>query len=349
MKDNKIQYNMAVEYLFSLMRTFDQQDIFENGKVLIYRNREIDKYCLEIRNSMDPKAKRFLRKFVNGFTVGLLAIIAYALRQKIERPQELIDFLSQATPKDITNMILRGFNITKVTEDSTLEEIREAISDMVDVQFDFNKGNHGILESFMVDPSFKKELVIYLKLYYKEFFSPIEEEIEQKLKDIVERHEKIKGEDEERFIRHFLPLIMSESQEVRSLTDIYVSYFDEISNIFLCYSGDLDKTYIYGSSLEQKMDPSYINLIRKEFFNLLQDDTRYKIMRLLATKKWYGKELADHFGLTTATVSYHLNRLNKFGVVEIEKGIHKRYYYSLNKVVLTELYMRVLDDLLEGK
>lgn len=340
---------MAVEYLFSLMRTFDQQDIFENGKVLIYRNREIDKYCLEVRNNMDLDAKKFLRKFVNGFTIGLLAIIGYALRENMGKPQELIDFLSQATPKEFMNMILRGFNITKVTEDSTLEEIREAISDMVDLQFDFKQGDYIILETFIMEPSFKKELVSYLQRYYENFFSRIEEEIEEKLRKIVEKHEKIKAEEEDRFIHHFLPLMMSESEQVRSQTDLYVSYFDEISNIFLCYSGDVDKTYIYGSSLEQKMDPSYINLIRKEFFNLLQDDTRYKIMRLLGTKKWYGKELADHFGLTTATVSYHLNRLNKFGVVDIEKGIHKRYYYSLNKVVVKELYMRVLDDLLEGK
>lgn len=65
-------------------------------------------------------------------------------------------------------------------------------------------------------------------------------------------------------------------------------------------------------------------------FKNLCDKTRYSIIRLLSVRDYYGLELAEKLGITTATVSYHMSFLLLAKMVSIEKRDHKAYY-TLNK------------------
>lgn len=61
----------------------------------------------------------------------------------------------------------------------------------------------------------------------------------------------------------------------------------------------------------------------------MADGTRLRILRMLYMRPMYGKEIADALGLTTATVSHHLDALNQQGLVNVEK-VKQIKYFSTN-------------------
>lgn len=68
-------------------------------------------------------------------------------------------------------------------------------------------------------------------------------------------------------------------------------------------------------------------------FKALADETRIKIVRALTEKDMYVEILAERIGLTPATVSFHLKKLQAAGLVEQKR---EQYYmmYSLRKELL---------------
>lgn len=346
MKKIKINYNLVAEFLFSMMRVFDQKDRFENGKVLVIHNREIEKYCQRVRVQIDPDIKTEFRKFVNGFTGGMLALVDYAVASRIESVTAFLECMDNLTSLELVDLYLKEYHITELTSSSPKKDIIQQVREKVESRVVTKESK--LIRLFLKDEELKEQMLSYFTYYYDNFFKELEEELIHRLDETKRRHEQLIVAEEEKFIDHILPFVRNESIPLTSL-NLHVSYTGEISNMLWRYENEEEVRYIYGVAHEQKMDNEYTNIIRKEFLKLLQDDTRYSIIKLLGEKKWYGKELADHFGLTTATMSYHLNRLTNFGVVDIEKGVNKRYYYSLNKSALKKLYMRVLDDVLGGE
>jgi DNA-binding transcriptional ArsR family regulator len=62
----------------------------------------------------------------------------------------------------------------------------------------------------------------------------------------------------------------------------------------------------------------------------LSDRNRLLILRLLSSRKEYGAKIAEYLGITTATVSHHLELLKKAGFITEEK-IGTIKYFSLNQ------------------
>ncbi len=71
-------------------------------------------------------------------------------------------------------------------------------------------------------------------------------------------------------------------------------------------------------------------------FKALSDPIRREILILLKERSLTAGEIASHFDITSATVSYHLNILKKAGLVHETK--YKNYiYYELNISVIEEI------------
>ncbi len=72
------------------------------------------------------------------------------------------------------------------------------------------------------------------------------------------------------------------------------------------------------------------------FFKVLADESRLKIVGLLAQQPRSVEELAMLVGLGAPTVSHHLGRLQKAGLVQAQA---QRYYnvYSLNRAALQNM------------
>lgn len=66
---------------------------------------------------------------------------------------------------------------------------------------------------------------------------------------------------------------------------------------------------------------------------LLSDKSKFQILSYIKDKTAYGNELANHLGLSTATVSHHMSLLQTNHLVRINQE-GNRFYYSSNKELL---------------
>lgn len=71
-------------------------------------------------------------------------------------------------------------------------------------------------------------------------------------------------------------------------------------------------------------------------FKALSDVNRREILRLLRQGSLNAGELAEHFEMTPATLSYHLALLKKAGLI-VEKREKNFRQYSLNTSVFEEI------------
>lgn len=72
-------------------------------------------------------------------------------------------------------------------------------------------------------------------------------------------------------------------------------------------------------------DQEHIKKIQKQM-KLIADPTRMSILRMIYSNPMYGKEIAEKLSLTTATVSHHLDQMNKESLIHIERDKNTKYY-----------------------
>ena len=75
-----------------------------------------------------------------------------------------------------------------------------------------------------------------------------------------------------------------------------------------------------------------------ETFKALSDPVRREILLLLKDQTLSAGEIAKHFKMTQATVSYHLSKLKQADLIFLNN--YKNYiYYELNTSVLEEVIL----------
>jgi biotin operon repressor len=62
------------------------------------------------------------------------------------------------------------------------------------------------------------------------------------------------------------------------------------------------------------------------FFKALSDETRLKIVGLLAQESYSGEQLATILKVKPATISHHLNKLSEAGLVTVESSGHSKLF-----------------------
>ena len=72
-------------------------------------------------------------------------------------------------------------------------------------------------------------------------------------------------------------------------------------------------------------------------FEYLADGSRLRIVHLLAERPHYGQELAAALGMSTATVSHHINLLMRAGALTIERQSHRTYFVLRRGLLLDQL------------
>ena len=133
-----------------------------------------------------------------------------------------------------------------------------------------------------------------------------------------------------------------------SKISLIITYHGEV---FSYYKSVKNKkiNIIYGISLEQKFDEELRTEQSKLLFKVLSDEKRLMILKMLANKPRYAQELADYFGITTATMSYHISKLFELGVITFNEREKNRIYYQLETESLKRLFTEALQYILEEK
>jgi predicted transcriptional regulator len=78
-----------------------------------------------------------------------------------------------------------------------------------------------------------------------------------------------------------------------------------------------------------------------DFFKVLADEKRLQIVGLLARQDYAVEELATILGLSSATISHHLRKLQKAGLVQAQADQHY-HIYSLQLQRLHEMSEKIL-------
>lgn len=122
--------------------------------------------------------------------------------------------------------------------------------------------------------------------------------------------------------------------------------FDEITGEYTKPS-TLTLGVLYGSTLTPNtvlsgFDPGQNEEKCLDAIKLLADPSRFEILKYISDKEAYASEIANHLGLTNATVSHHMGTLYTSDIVTITKTNNK-LYYRLNKETL-EKYLSYFEN-----
>lgn len=181
--------------------------------------------------------------------------------------------------------------------------------------------------------SLLKDPRLYIEKFIKliESYLPLYDEIKESF--LKEYEEFVKWIDEELAIHgvdfianHLEFLNLKQYTEVHlyySLFDLVSSYSHSDGSIHI-FVGIMFKEYFEDRKDKQDIDKHLI------IYKVLSDRTRYEIIKLLVEQESYGQEIAKKLGITTATVSYHMDYLMGASLI-ITKRQSRRLYYSINK------------------
>ncbi|OAA31041.1 hypothetical protein AT15_08685 [Kosmotoga arenicorallina S304] len=86
--------------------------------------------------------------------------------------------------------------------------------------------------------------------------------------------------------------------------------------------------------------------VLKEFLKDLSDKTRFCILKVLSKEPMYVAQLAEHCGLSKATISHHLSELGKLEILE-KSNDGRKVYYSLNKENLKKIIEEINNTFLK--
>jgi DNA-binding transcriptional ArsR family regulator len=108
-----------------------------------------------------------------------------------------------------------------------------------------------------------------------------------------------------------------------------------------------DKTQIMVQSIYRiPVDPSKIGSELAQVMKILGDPTRIKILQMLFMRPQYGKEIADAIGVTTPTVSHHLDALYNKGLINMEQ--HKQIKYFSTNLQTIRKWLNTMENYVKG-
>lgn len=97
----------------------------------------------------------------------------------------------------------------------------------------------------------------------------------------------------------------------------------------------------------KNLDNSLINNI-SEFFKILGDNTRLKIINLLINNEMYVNDIANSLSMTKSSISHQLKKMKDHDLVKSRKD-GKEVYYSLNDDHVKSIFLTTIDHINHSK
>ncbi len=187
-----------------------------------------------------------------------------------------------------------------------------------------------------------RELLVY---FYEKHYQAIEEELGAFIEPKIRQHQALLDTD----LLNFLNIIGIGDYKRYIESDypitLFISFIIDVGMSYFTYQSTLYMSY--GVNMEKRLNHLLMKEKCKNLFKALSDEKRIEIIKLTSIRPYYNKELADHFGLTTATLSYHINLLLDIGILNFEPRPNNRFYYTTNKETLKTIFAMSLEMLLE--
>jgi len=339
-KSMKVIYNHAVEFLCFLNSFIDQKLEKEDGE----RSIPPDPRIAEIIQEVDRDISPFLKNDIDLFFCKMFMtfwILFFLIHQKaINNDEELLTYLQGLSDEEFLKLFLMHLKMeNKTVKELTLKDIREGI-----------KAN-------FINPAKSQEKLI------KQLFDAPEEwrtRIVQTLADFHQSHyipyrKELIALGSEKAAEAETLLHQNPAHFLDTLTlGHYRNLLDGDENITVCLSYTCDtgsmisikkKLILLGITRTSLLTSANRKLQTNILFSALSDNKRVEILRLLGEREWFSNELAKHFGLTAATMSYHLNKMMSAGLISFRIGEKNKIFYSIKKDNLRNLLKCAAADL----
>lgn len=346
---NCVKYNHSLEFICSMLKYCRQKNVYANwkkgelkedparGLLDFSPSDEIKEWLSYIDNNISPYFRNdFL--FINIDILGLLdTMFLKTIEEDLKDPIELIKFIKDMDEKLLIEILYSHYD-TEIPFTDDENVILDALTEAHD-----KKTARNFVHIFKDPLEFKNRVIITFEKYYNKYYHPFADKVYRFMEVTVKEHNAIFEQDPVKFVN----LVGSGdySSRLKTAEDIslYVSYFIDYGMFY--YNVNSKIIMCYGKILKDKFDQEKDVQNYKALFKALSDDRRLEILKLTSERPWYNKELALHFKLTPATLSYHLNLLLDIGILNFEPSIiNNRYYYTANIDRVKELFDVALRD-----
>lgn len=145
---------------------------------------------------------------------------------------------------------------------------------------------------------------------------------------------------------------LSYAQEIMGKNFWTISDYDEYEFIPVYFSSGFPKRFA-NTEKHIQLKPLYLRVVSDDeiqtqlidILKILSDSNRLKILNMTYRNPMYGKDIADELGVTTATISHHLEVMRKKGLLHMEKDRHIKYF-STNNIEIVKFLDQLKDYIL---
>ncbi len=341
----QLKSNAAMEMLASMARYARREQYKTASKEKRY---ELDSYIESYMGQIDQKLPRMIRNEIDNFFMVYRGVEKLCMQHihehGIESPKAFIEYFKSFSADDVLNLCSETLKLpveelqTIEYQDLLIRLGRLPISNDASLDEEAQLYYH----IFRYPELNKQRLDILFETYYYEFFQYIENAVMLHLEEVRAHHQTYVEDLLEDYLQAIFKHRGSMPHGLSSGTG-YLSYFYELDAHDI---NDTGNVFTYGFALENRFNEKERRKNTEDLLKALSDPKRIEILRLIGKKRWYSKELAEHFELAKGTMSYHINKLLNMGIIAETSGEFNRVYYSVNEERLTRLFMEALSDLL---
>ena len=339
MNDITIEHNMAIECITTMMR-IAELDYFENyiEEHKFLGSSLIKEKLYTMRNQLTSFEKNDLDILFKKFKLNFYYLLMFITETNVKTVNELLTELRELSSDEYLSECFRvsSHNISIDDEDET---IYKAVTENYSIE------DAELFIEFKNDTKLlQTKLIKIIESFYKKAFRKEENWITGELEPTLRNHINLFNGNKTGFIDtigngNYEKMLNNNEYKV------YICYLEEF--IPRCLFGKDKYTFVYGFGEEQKLNLKVDNINPQEIFKTLSDETRLRILSLLNQKKWARKDLVKEIGLTSATMTYQLNKLMELGLIElIVGGDTNKSLYTLNKESFRLLINSAVDEII---
>ena len=327
-----------------------------------YKEFPMDDYLVLIKNignKLEPY-KKDIELFYNKNFFGDYDFIELISKTKgifgYKNEEEYLNMLLSLSEKDINQSIT--YSIISSIEDSQ-EYSDEIMSRASDISMD--RGNIiSIIKDLPIESSIKwtlflivEEPVKYMKAYvdlmnnllsiFRELYSPYEDEVKSYGEYLEDFLYKNGANGLEEISYSILDSKLMNDGENNILVSAMVQFALTISSkgkdYYVCWGLNIDKVF----KKMRELNENKVNE-RVQVFKNLGDKTRYEVVKLIASGETSTKEIANILGVSSATISYHINNLIQAKIIKLDR-MDNRYNYVVDYNILENIIKGLQEDL----
>lgn len=251
--------------------------------------------------------------------------------------QEVIDFSTD-------EFFQQSIELLDINDVKDKDDLYQKVKVNLDDNYNTSDSDYIMMKELIFNTKIIKERLndVLSKTYgyfHDEIFT---EENQKKAQEKLSEFQVQLDEDEGEFIKSITLLNTPEKDFIPEELSIYMTWFAPYSYTFMIKR----LTLIFGVGIPEQIIKNNEKLDLESFLKVLADPTRYKMIKLLSNKAYYGAELARELGLSTATISHHMDKFLGLKITNTISGENNKLYIQVNKVDLESYLEGLKADLL---